>query len=309
MRERERAIREWADAVKGTDRGSLLLANLAHELDSESIPAELLARLVGALADCWLGRAGNTPLEVFRNSLKRVGAAALCQGQPTLPRPQRCSRIMTAPDFVRHHVKMESGGLIPEYEVPTHVIQHLEQDGLADLAKGVLQTSQPVVWVTESSAIERVRAASEPPRTDAAAKGAEICEIATQLRERLGLNHYAEDQQLLELVYPEGLRDDECPLHPPTILDGIGSIYYRSGRIGGWGVTVDLASGEAGLPEAVHPPTNLTQEFRVRNLGRIRSNKTCISYTNIAERAPTQWSSSLLEKLTSYLEDPGDALN
>lgn len=309
MQPRERAIREWAAEVKETDRGALLLVNLAHELDRDSIPTELLARLVNALADCWLKRAGNTPMEVFRKSLRLVGEEVVCQGQPTLPPPQRCSRIMTATDFVRYHVKIESGGLIPELEVPPHVIQYLEQEGLAELAKGILKTSQPVVWVTDSSEIERVRAGSERPPANTTS-GAEICEIATQLRERLGLNHYAEDQHLLELVYPEGLPDDACPLHPPTILDGIGSIYYRSGRsIGGWGVTVDLASGEAGLPEAVHAPTNLTEDFRVRNLGRIRGNNTRITYAGVAERAPTQWSSACLERLMTYLEATDNALN
>jgi hypothetical protein len=307
MGSREQAIREWADAVSQTDRGCLLLVNLAHEIVYGSIPPEVLSRLVTVVADAWLENAGrSTAMQVFRDGLKRIGAEALCQGQPTLQPPQRCSRIMTAPDFVRHHVKLEKGGLTPEVEVPLHLIQRLEDEGLENFAQGTLKTAQPVVWVTDSRQVESVRASSAPPSM--AATGSEICEIATQLRERLGLNHYADDQQLLELVYPEALPGEQCQLHPPTVLDGIGSIYYRSGRThDGWGVTVDLTSGGAGLPEAVHPPTCLTSEFRVRNLGRIRGNNTQIDYRRVAGQAPTQWSDEVLNQFVGYLEEPSHA--
>ncbi len=303
---RKEALRVWADEARATDRGALLLANLAHELDSKSIPSTVLRTLVEAVADCWLAAPGGSAVQVFRQALKKVGDSALCRGEPALDPPQRCSRVMTALDFFRHHIDLNAVGLIPDADVPAHAIQRLEKEGLSRLVKGTMKTAQPVVWVTDSQAIDSVRKASTPPP----AGGNSTCEVASDLREQLGLDRYSQDELLLEIVYPPTLPRSDCPLRPPTLLEGIGSIYYRSKRTKtGWGLTVNLASGGDGLPEAVHPPVDLTADFRIRSIGRIRRNSCQVDYKSLAQRAPKQWNTELLEALSAYLDPPDDASN
>jgi hypothetical protein len=117
--------------------------------------------------------------------------------------------------------------------------------------------------------------------------------------------HYGDGQQLLEVVYPsDTIPSAGCPLHPPTFLDGAGSPVYRSKRSkSGWGTTVDLISGGDGLPEAVHPPMELTDRFSIRDLGTVRVGQRSAPPPGLSERAPARWGSDGVEKILGYLEE------
>ncbi len=82
-----------------------------------------------------------------------------------------------------------------------------------------------------------------------------------------GYTQLREDQYLVEVVYPPGTPET---LRAPTFLDG-NDIVFRSVRgRDSWGRTVDLRTLKTGLPEAVHPPVPFTEQFRVRDIGRLR---------------------------------------
>ena len=293
LEERTTAFRAWADAASRTERGALVLANLAHELSLGSLPRSVLRRFVETLAELWMSNPSAQPEKVLREALDELGNEALCQGQPPLEAPQRCSRVMATQDFFRRHVNHVAVGLVPDSEgVPPHYIQRLESGGLARYVGGTLTTSKPVVWVTDSRRLDEMRR-----RTTS--------DLATTLRHRLGLIHYGDGQQLLEVVYPsDSVPNAHCTLHPPTFLDGASSTVYRSKRSeSGWGTTVDLASGEDGLPEAVHPPMELNERFRVRDLGTVGAGQKSSPPVGLSERVPAPWGPDYINLLLGYLED------
>jgi hypothetical protein len=83
----------------------------------------------------------------------------------------------------------------------------------------------------------------------------------------LGLHHLREDQYLVEVVYPPGTPE---ALRAPPFLKGNDIVFRSKHGRDSWGRAVDLRTLEDGLPEAVHLPIPFTEQYGVRDAGRLR---------------------------------------
>jgi hypothetical protein len=121
-------------------------------------------------------------------------------------------------------------------------------------------------------------------------------ELATLIRDRLGLAHYWEDDRLIEIQYPPKALDT-LSLVAPTFIDGGAGVLFRARNApDGWGRAVDLETHEDGLPEAVHPPVRLTADFRVKRIGRVLRGSN-FTHLKVIERAEHPWSTMPLDLL------------
>jgi hypothetical protein len=162
---------------------------------------------------------------------------------------------MDGQDFLERNIRLRRIGLkIPVQDVRS-AIDDLQKVGLRGISKKEMRGRLPFAWVTKTSAIDDLRKRCPAP------------ELADTLRDKLGLHHLREDQYLVEVVYPPGTPDE---LRAPTFLEG-NDIVFRSKRgSDSWGRAVDLKTLRDGLPEAVHVPIPFTQQYRVRDVGRLR---------------------------------------
>jgi hypothetical protein len=183
----------------------------------------------------------------------------LCQGSDR-PQPADCSRIVKWDDFVAYNFDRPAAGLSYPCET-AKVVQRLEKRGLHGLARGTMKGRLPVAWVTKTSELNKLRKSTEPTM------------FADRVRDALGLIQYKEDEVLVEIVYPTG---QPPALHAPTFLEGDGVLVYRSLRgPDSWGRTVDLATMQEGLPEAVHGEVDFTPAFKIRAVGRLCERGAC----------------------------------
>jgi hypothetical protein len=129
-------------------------------------------------------------------------------------------------------------------------------------------------------------------RTDELAKlrdqHADPDDLATVVRNRLGLSHYDQNELLVEVEYPPQILD---AMHfvAPTFLEGSAGVIFRAQHCtDDWGRAVDLVTLDDGLPEAVHRPVPFASDFRIRRIGRIKTDPG-FTYGDVVTRAPHPW--------------------
>jgi hypothetical protein len=232
-------------------RSAIVLYNIWYDCTNRRVKREVLRAFRAAFRRA----AASQPADaVIRSVVSSEPDQLLCQGTD-IPSPEPCSRIMVGQDFLGRNIRLGRLGLqYPVRDVPG-AIKDLQQAGLRGVSKKDMRGRLPFAWVTKTSAIDGVRKSCPAP------------ELADALRDRLGLHHLREDQYLVEVVYPPGTPES---LHAPTFLEG-NDIVFRSKRgPDAWGRAVNLKTLRDGLPEAVHVPIPFTQQYRVRDVGRLR---------------------------------------
>jgi len=290
-------LRNWLRAMEeASSRGRLTLCNIAHDCLNGQLPADVTRRFLARVVEKWEGASRTeSPEFVAYDVVDGDKDIFLLQGKSHVESPRPCSRIMPAKDFVNDNIQWEKMAWAPPFErLSEEQIQVLEQD-LSDKAKGRMPHRSRFGWVTSTESIEAVRSAEN--RGD----------LASTLRDRLGMLHLlGEDRerrrhqevQLVEVCYPDDALSKET-LKPPTFLEGGYALVYRSDRDPeGWGLTVDLTSGDSGLPEVVHPPVEFTDRFSMNYIGQPAEMHATFRFDSLPENAPVPFQFELhAEKL------------
>lgn len=167
-----------------------------------------------------------------------------------------CSRIVVAHEFIKHNIKKRRGAtIISDYECRRTIARYEKRGVPARSVKGEMRGTRPFAWVTKTAAIDELRR-----------KGTDL---ATEVRDQLGMIHYYKAERLVEIVYPSEVFA-ALQLTAPTFIEGSSGIVFRSAASDdGWGRAVNLKTLGDGLPEAVHPPEVFTGSFKVRSVGAI----------------------------------------
>jgi hypothetical protein len=193
-------------------------------------------------------------LEVATQAVERQGL--YLHGQ-VVRNPPRLSRVVS-PESLPGLLQNVTG----RSDFPEDLIRILEDAGQIPLtnACAVPHGRFPIAWVTTSEAVQRVIQGQHPEGR------------ASSLRSYLGLSSRYDGNYLIEVCYPDSF---SCPeLRVPTVFDGIGEPFFRpvesSSTPDGLGRTVDLRTGDEGLPEAVHQACDLQPGFVVKYVGYTR---------------------------------------
>jgi len=271
----------WINALEETTAGRLMLTNLLHAFRTARLPTETLRSLMVEFARTWVASIGRRPDTVVEYVADKAPTKYVCQ-PPTIAPGCGCSRIVDDVTFVTHNIDHRE---LP-YEfvdyVPAELLDQIERGIPAELLgdeTNTLRGSRPLAWVTHSAVIASLRQQHSDPN-----------ELATAVRNRLGLAHYWKDHRLLEIEYPSDMVD-ALAIVAPTFIDGGAGVLFRARTApDGWGRAVDLETHEDGLPGAVHAPVRLTANFRVRRIGRVLRGPD-FTHVKVIERAEHPWSS------------------
>lgn len=310
----EEGINNWIRWLSRTDTGQAYLSNLLYEIREGRVDRALLSTFLDSVARIWTdqfnglddGIAGSladlgwesptTVVELICNSSEYY-----CIG-PEIDEGATISRVMPARDFFYRHIDHRQYPFI--YGEPSREeINELIEEGIEGKTWGVLRGGKPLVWVTKTEEIHSIREEQEEDL------------VAYTVRNRLGLKHLEERIELVELKYPletEALElvidpgsdgaDYTFMLHAPTLFDAGPSLIYRS-KDGedGWGRTVDLASMNDGLPEAVHEPVALSDAFELVYVGRLNSLDWNYDHEGFLDGFPLRWVDEHMQDVVDLL--------
>jgi hypothetical protein len=210
------------------------------------------------------GGDGITPAKYIAMVTSREPEVFLCKGELSDTLSLHCSRIMEARDFLNHNITayQRAGAAIPVDDAL--VIEEIRRlaKRLDGNATGKMSNSRKFAWVTTTACIDQVR-------ERLATSTATASTLADETRNRLGLSHYLAGDILVEIQYP----DDEIAsldIRAPGFLEGgDGPVFLSNPQSNGWGMTVDLATWEAGCREGVHRACAFTSKFCIREIGQV----------------------------------------
>lgn len=299
-------IARWCRAVEGPEdsyEGKLVLSSLVHDLDEKHVSRRLLRvllRRIRSLFPKWSDH-GTAAVYVITEIADTAPTQFFCRGMRGPSRDARCSRVMIDRDFFNHNIdNAKIGRPITGAAISDAHLQMVIADPPRYAANDFppLTMKRPFVWVTDTEELRKV--VEEEVQNNR--------RPADRVRNGLGLAHFmaSGEPRLIEIEYPARFfrKHRRVPLAAPTFLEGRPpNMVYRSLRnADGWGMTVDLSTGQPGLPEAVHGRVPFKGDFKIRNLGRFVAVTARYSYEQMYNDAPTKWASSRARELQDILD-------
>jgi hypothetical protein len=226
----------------------------------------LLAELVAAeRREAGRGRI-TSPLKIIEAAVGRSPAEFELKGTRRPVSPEPFCTIIDAPAFAAFYVTPGLGlGLETTERATTDEVWADWGTNLTsgDLNGTPIRSRRPFFWFTTLRRVNTIRAHGTPRAPD---------KIATEVRDRLGLNHYSRGIGLFLVKIPDGV----VPLprvNAPATLDvnGTNSIFAPSADAGGWGWAMCLLDFNRGWEELVTDPVPLTSDFEVERLGVVET--------------------------------------
>jgi hypothetical protein len=283
-------INEFIKALQVPAKGRVFLSNFVFDSRMLRVPSNILERFWQGIADKWDASAKTAKPEVFveeySNSL--IPDEYFCHGPKITRSTVQCSRIMEAQDLITYkNIDVSKTGFVINGYITKKQIRSLESLGLKDIAKNHMSSRRSFVWVTQGKEILKLFRKYKSGG------------LANILRSKLGLLHFIEDQELIEVIYPKGRIKDQ--LRAPTFLEGNPSLIFRSSiNNDGWGRTCDLISLDEGLPEAIHPKVEFDGEFRIRYIGRLTPPRPSFDWNKFLSSLKFRWGRKYLGDLQKY---------
>jgi hypothetical protein len=244
-------FREWCREFQEHNgpRAYVVLQNILYDCAKKRLNRETLKDFLSAFK----ASVGAQPAESLIGAIVAANQALLLRGTD-LPRPAQCSRVMVGRDLLEQNIQLRKLGFKTPVRDVGGAIRELQRGGLRGVTKKNMRGYLPLAWVTKTSAIDAMR--HKVP----------ALYLANELRDWLGLNHLQGDQYLVEVVYPPG---SPPTLRAPTFLEGSDIVFRSTRGPDSWGRTVNLKTRKPGLPEAIHEPIPFTDQYSVRDVGRL----------------------------------------
>lgn len=289
-----RYIKRWCAAMAQRDELRLVLYNVVSDLVKTRVPKEISATILQTTLSSWEQLVGPDPdgrpesderaAAVLADVLAQVTEEELCRGPAC---PLGTTEISRITDHLGVWVNnIHKGAVAPPRDgLPDERFwRDVEADGLTDaqiIAGSQVRGGRPFAWITTRETLASIR-------------NLKPSELATEVRDHLGLDHFEFGAELLEIEYPPGALE-QTRVAVPTFVEGGINAAYKSAMDGqGWGTTRRLGGGEGG-PEAVHPPIRFTHRFRIRYLG-------------VVDRDPPPIDSSLDDQHRDWAKDAAEIL-
>jgi hypothetical protein len=289
----------WLQGMESSDTGLLSLNNLYYDMKEKRLPPGLITQLLDSIEDGideqdFLVTKATDFLEKV---IESDPLAYVAMGRPTINFAGSCSRVVPAHVAIRDNVDLRRAGwpAAEAYAVSDDDLRDLESR-FGDVARGSIPADPPDptrprrrsnerAWVTQTAAIDALTLALGPDET-----------LATAVRDALGLAYLQDSEKLVEIIYPPACMLPD-KLAPPTFFDGSPYFVFRcSTRPDGWGETIDLSKQGRSLPEAVHGPTRVTSEFRLRYLLKTEGLKWNVIPSDIAGGCVHPWPAPMSRK-------------
>ena len=198
------------------------------------------------------------------------------------------SGIMDIDSLIRHHTRKQKLPFAIGTPLSANQINLLVKN-FGSVVKGQIRGRYPISWVIQSQAIDNI--ISDLPSH----------EKASVLRNYIGAFHFTKDVHLVELRYPKSVVNS-LELYSPTFLDyGIGVFGRVTSTQDGWGRAVNLQILQDGLPEAVHRPIPLTEDFTLIDIGKISDPVPVLDWEELNKTLPFPVTYNSLGQLENLL--------
>lgn len=275
-----------------------VLYNLVFDLVRTRVPSNIAAAILRNTIDSWERLVGSDPdghpetdeqaAAVLDDVLVHVPLDSLCQGPAVQLGATAVSRVTDHLAVWTNNIHKASVAPPRDGLPDARFWRDIEADGLAQdhvIPDSVIRGGRPFAWITTRETMAMIR--ERNPQ-----------QLATEVRDHLGLDHFDAGSELLELQYPGGALAD-TRVAAPTFIEGGTNATYMSVTSGdGWGKTRHLRGGEGG-PEAVHPPIRFTHHFAIRYLGEVDCEPPSFDPSSIAR--PREWDREEAEILMAVL--------
>jgi hypothetical protein len=266
----------------------LILTNIKYDIENNRLNTahleSLVRALVGALRNL---QRPSAPDVLLKDCADAADPPLYCRSRHASDR-MPCSRIIDDVSFFIHNVDWAATGQNFPASIPEGDIRDLARNGLAGVAIGYMQTSRPFAWVTPQADVAKAR---QDPSSD---------DFPNRLRDKLGLRCLADDSFLIEIRYPDSVWQTSL-FCSPTFIEGCPELAYLSKvRSDGWGESIDLATGDPGMREAVHPRIPFDESFELCAIGRLTRTPSSFDFTKLMIRYQRSWQlpdQRLLEEL------------
>lgn len=283
-------INIFVKALQVPAKGRVFLSNFIFDSRMRRLPGNVFKNFWQGIVDNWNTASQTTKPEVFLENYSNNldPDEFFCQGPKITRNTIQCSRIIEAQDLITYrNIDVSRIGFVINGYITKKQIRFLETLGLKDIAKNHMTSRRSFTWVTQGKEILRLFRKH---------KSGDLPNI---LRNKLGLLHFIEDQELVEIIYPKGRIKDL--LKAPTFIEGNPSLIFRSTfATDGWGRTCDIVSLDEGLPEAVHPKVEFDSEFRIRYIGRLKPPRPSFDWSKFLNSLKFKWESIYMGEFIKY---------
>jgi hypothetical protein len=296
------SLDSWCQAMASSARSRITLANVIHDVDRKRTRPDVVHRVVERVLQLWdketkgdtVARDAACAAAQMSATLDRESPDVFCT-EPYFPITEPVSRIVDAETLIEFFVLKSAYGILvkPHSRTMPKPIRKLKASQLRPNA--MITGKRPLAWVTKTAKVDKLV-------TRFTRIGREK-QVATRVRDYLGLDYIGENVEIVELRYPDGALAG-CRISAPTFVEGACRHVYRSAERPDdpWGRAVDLGTKpfRNGAPEAVHNPIPLTAEFTYRHLGTVNASASCPE--NVLDtKCPRQWQSTDVDTIRTYM--------
>jgi len=281
------SVRNWCQAMQRSAEGRATLSNILHDCQESRLPSKTLKEFFGDIALAWNRRRRTQLPETIQRSVQLSKPNDYCCKGPDISGDSvECSRVMSLADLIEKNIDVAKIPFAITGHLTNNQVELLEKFGFSGAATNTMRTARPFAWVTLGNKFSVIYA------------GTKTANVARKL---LGMTHFQKDEHLVEIRYPKGVFRSGG-LFAPTFLDGCPSLVYRSTvSSDGWGRAVDLDTLANALPEAVHEEINFTDDFKLRNLGRLKPLARPFDWSALLGTFKYPWKASLYKVLVPYV--------
>lgn len=293
-------LRTWCTAMERAPRCMITLSNMAYDVvEHRYVPRDVMRTIVDRVVAVWSNTATalaavdgpDHASDLLSRTLDSAEEDLFCRGQAVTVGEQTSSIV--------------DGGTLEEFYIRnTYLAKAIKPRAAGRRRPSITLTPErikprasvrgrrPFAWATKTSAID-----------DIERNLADTADIATRVRDYLGLEHQIAGRELFEIRYPAGALLS-ARVAAPTFIEGACREVYRSNidASDGWGRAVDLAHArhEDGGPEMVHTPIPFSAAFTLHTIGVVASTRAC-SETTLENACPRRWESADVERVEDYI--------
>lgn len=287
-------FQEWCDAMvnDGSPQAIITLSNILCDYRGRRINISEFVRFEEEFGNFYK-KSGLFPveaLEQFWIETDRISNPFFCLGPVVSSTTNRYSRIMDVRDFRKHHLSFRKhpGKISANSKLNLEDVRKICPKGIPpSTANGSMRGGRPFAWVTKSEDLEIFKGIGDHD------------EMATQIRDALGLAKFNQDDTyLIEVQYPVKLME-KTVITAPTFMDGCPFSAYRSNRnAGDFGRTVNLTTLRTHLPEAVHRELKFSSDFRIELLGWLK--RYTFDWDKLKKKISPQWNSKSYKEISHH---------
>jgi len=254
-------------------RGNIWWDNLEFDVSQENLPAETYKEFLEAIGQYIKTKnQDERPVEVIVKALGEPPVLFALKGSRA-PETEPLSRVVDAGSFT-YNVKYEELFGLGTGAKLADTIWDLFKNG--DIVpqrhfQGKLRSGRNFFWGTPTRTLEPLCDTQEIRKNEYAVHPPEKADdVATEMRNLLGLSHIAEGVGLYRIDIPVEILE-QVKICAPTTLDSSPlCVFLPADKTTRYGWTLNLTNLQPGAEEVVVEPIDFTADFKVTQIGFVR---------------------------------------